>query len=158
MEVLLSMKISNESSTRLNIHLILILILIKQSFVFLLLQRMACHIQVFALSRWLAVILPVEYFEFARGLQWSIPYFGLPWETGHDHPFMVGSTPPRNPYPYASKLHEPGTFKNVQPQERNSFMDASVYGLPLTPMEYRSFFEVKDKKPLSFCETCFRHY
>ncbi|XP_058195645.1 uncharacterized protein LOC131311985 isoform X1 [Rhododendron vialii] len=109
--------------------------------------RIACHIQVFALSRWLAVTLPVEYFEFARGLQWSIPYFSLPWETGHDHPFMVGSTPPGNPYPYASKLHEPGTFKNVQPQERNSFMDASVYGLPLTPMEYRSFFESGNIKP-----------
>ncbi|KAI8529051.1 hypothetical protein RHMOL_Rhmol12G0195700 [Rhododendron molle] len=108
--------------------------------------RIACHIQVFALSRWLAVTLPVEYFEIARGLQWSIPYFSLPWETGHDHPFMVGSTP-RNPYPYASKLHGPGTFKNVQPQERNSFMDASVYGLPLTPMEYRSFFESGNIKP-----------
>ena len=30
-------------------------------------QRSACHIQVFALSRWLAVRLPVNYYEFARG-------------------------------------------------------------------------------------------
>ncbi|XP_026405012.1 uncharacterized protein LOC113300070 isoform X3 [Papaver somniferum] len=42
--------------------------------------RTACHIQVFALSRWLAVTLPVEYYEFTRGLQWSIPYLSLPWE------------------------------------------------------------------------------
>ncbi|KAH7857150.1 hypothetical protein Vadar_009631 [Vaccinium darrowii] len=111
--------------------------------------RIACHIQVFALSRWLGVTLPVEYFEFTRGLQWSIPYFRLPWETGHIQPVIVGSTP-TNPFSYASKLDEPGTFKNVKPQEQNSFMAASVYGLPLTPMEYRSFFESQNIEPEAY--------
>ncbi|KAL6973201.1 hypothetical protein U1Q18_027381 [Sarracenia purpurea var. burkii] len=106
--------------------------------------RIACHIQVFALSRWLAVTLPVEYFEFARGLEWSIPYFSLPWETGHIQSITNGST---NSGFYGSKFHEPGTFKNLQPQEWNSYMDASVYGLPLTPMEYRSFFDSQNIKP-----------
>ncbi|KAF5957523.1 hypothetical protein HYC85_004748 [Camellia sinensis] len=104
--------------------------------------RIACHIQVFALSRWLAVTLPVEYFEFARGLQWSIPYFSLPWETGHVQQVMVGSNPPMNPNSYSSKIYE-----NVRPREWNSHMAASVYGLPLTPMEYRSFFEIQNIRP-----------
>ncbi|KAK7826142.1 hypothetical protein CFP56_032440 [Quercus suber] len=64
--------------------------------------RMAGHIQVFALSTWLGVTLPVEYYEFARRLQWSIPYFNLPWETGHTH-----SSPP--PTHFTS-----GTFPSVQ--------------------------------------------
>ncbi|KAI8016865.1 hypothetical protein LOK49_LG04G02093 [Camellia lanceoleosa] len=104
--------------------------------------RIACHVQVFALSRWLAVTLPVEYFEFARGLQWSIPYFSLPWETGHVQQVMVGSNPPMNPNSYSSKIYE-----NVRPREWNSHMAASVYGLPLTPMEYRSFFEIQNIRP-----------
>ncbi|XP_052177031.1 uncharacterized protein LOC127791218 isoform X2 [Diospyros lotus] len=109
--------------------------------------RIACHIQVFALSRWLAVTLPVEYFEFARGLQWSIPYFRLPWETGDSQPVMVGSRSPINPHPYGSKVHEARTFQNIQPQQRNPYKASSVYGLPLTPMEYRSFFESHNVMP-----------
>ncbi|KAL7161689.1 hypothetical protein ACSBR2_042210 [Camellia fascicularis] len=103
--------------------------------------RSACHIQVFALSRYLADTLPVQYYEFARGLQWSIPYFSLPWETGHIQSDMVGSSCPTNSHSYNSKIHEPKTFKNVQLRERNSYMAASIYGSPLTPMEYRSFLE-----------------
>nr|POF23011.1 hypothetical protein CFP56_15686 [Quercus suber] len=71
--------------------------------------RMAGHIQVFALSTWLGVTLPVEYYEFARRLQWSIPYFNLPWETGHTH-----SSPPANSLSFRSKIHDSGTFPSVQ--------------------------------------------
>ncbi|KAK7815890.1 hypothetical protein CFP56_001056 [Quercus suber] len=42
--------------------------------------RIACHLQVIALSGWLAVSLPEEYYELTRGLRWSIPYLSLPWE------------------------------------------------------------------------------
>lgn len=35
------------------------------------------HIQIFALSRWLSVNLPIEYYEFAKGIEWSIPYCAL---------------------------------------------------------------------------------
>ncbi|KAM7465314.1 hypothetical protein LguiB_012876 [Lonicera macranthoides] len=104
--------------------------------------RIACHIQVFALSRWLAVTLPVEYYEFARGLQWSIPYFLLPWETGHIQPVMVGSSSPTNPHSYSSKVLDLGTS-----QQENSATATSVYGLPLTREEYRSFFESQNIQP-----------
>ena len=66
---------------------------------------MAGHIQVFALSRWLGVLLPVEYYEFSRGMQWSIPYFRLPWETGRTH-----SSAPTNSNPSRSKIHDSGIF------------------------------------------------
>ncbi|KAK6920681.1 hypothetical protein RJ641_014359 [Dillenia turbinata] len=71
------------------------------------------HIQVFALSRWIAVDLPIEYYEFVRGLGWSIPYLKLPWEkNGHV------STPP------APSIHLEDT--------RESF--APVFSSPLAPI------------------------
>ena len=70
---------------------------------------MAGHIQVFALSRWLGLPLPVDYYEFSRGMQWSIPYFRLPWETGRTH-----SSAPANSNPSRSKIHESGIFLGVQ--------------------------------------------
>ncbi|XP_010426289.1 PREDICTED: uncharacterized protein LOC104711297 isoform X2 [Camelina sativa] len=79
--------------------------------------RTACHIQLFALTRWLPVTLPVDYFEFVRGIQWIIPYFPLPWETNHKEQIM--------------------TSNNAE----------SVFGLPLTAMEYRFFFETPNLKP-----------
>ncbi|CAL4902451.1 unnamed protein product [Urochloa decumbens] len=58
------------------------------------LLRMACHIQIFALSRWLSVNLPIEYYEFAKGIEWSIPYMRLPWEGPGADPFLGYSTVP----------------------------------------------------------------
>ncbi|XP_040989710.1 uncharacterized protein LOC121237166 isoform X2 [Juglans microcarpa x Juglans regia] len=109
--------------------------------------RIACHIQVFALSRWLAVTLPVEYDEFARGLQWSIPYLSLPWETGHTQPVIVGSSSPDNPISSMYEVHYSGTFQNVKWKEEILGRNASIYGLPLTPMEYRSYFESQNSEP-----------
>lgn len=113
-------------------------------FLFLFIQRIACHIQVFALSRWLAVTLPVEYDEFTRGLQWSIPYLSLPWETGHSQPAILGSHSPDNPISSMYEVHDSGNFQNVKRKEEVLGRDASVYGLPLSPMEYRSYFEVRN--------------
>ncbi|XP_075663386.1 uncharacterized protein LOC142632960 [Castanea sativa] len=70
--------------------------------------RMAGHIQVFALSRWLGVPLPVEYYEFSRGMQWSIPYFRLPWETGRTHSSDLADS-----HPFRSKIHDSGFFPGV---------------------------------------------
>ena len=109
-------------------------------FLFSFIQRIACHLQVFAPSRWLAVRLPVEYYEFARGLQWSIPYFSLPWETGHI-PYTVTtnlSHPANTQYPYMSKIPYSGIFPGKQLKPK-SFNRA---GLPLAAMEYESFIEV----------------
>nr|CAB3460534.1 unnamed protein product [Digitaria exilis] len=58
------------------------------------LLRMACHIQIFALSRWLSVNLPIEYYEFAKGIEWTIPYMRLPWEGPGADPFLGYSTMP----------------------------------------------------------------
>ncbi|KAG2675924.1 hypothetical protein I3843_12G028200 [Carya illinoinensis] len=109
--------------------------------------RIACHIQVFALSRWLAVTLPVEYDEFARGLQWSIPYLSLPWETGHTQPVIVDSSSPDNPISSMYEVHDSGNFQDVKWKEEILGRKASVYGLPLTPMEYRSYFESQNSEP-----------
>nr|GMC69900.1 uncharacterized protein LOC109177202 isoform X1 [Ipomoea batatas] len=102
--------------------------------------RMASHIQIFAMSRWLPVVLPVEYYEFARGLQWSVPYFNLPWETEQMQQFMVGSSTPSG-NSYSSKIHDSGLFHGVKPDLEHVGVDPTVYGLPLTPMEYGSVFE-----------------
>ncbi|XP_031287788.1 uncharacterized protein LOC116146511 isoform X2 [Pistacia vera] len=109
--------------------------------------RTACHIQVFALSRWLAVALPVEYYEFVRALQWSIPYLNLPWETGNVQPVMVSSSHPPGPRSYISKCHHLENFQSEPPKEGNLNRAALVYGAPLTPTEYRMFFESQTVKP-----------
>ncbi|XP_047316838.1 uncharacterized protein LOC124920397 isoform X2 [Impatiens glandulifera] len=90
--------------------------------------RTACHIQVFALSRWLPVTLPIEYYEFTRGLQWSIPYFPVPWKSS---PSVSPTT--NNPYSFMIQktLHLP----------------SPVFGSPLTSKEYRAFFESQDIIP-----------
>ncbi|XP_059442753.1 uncharacterized protein LOC132174986 isoform X2 [Corylus avellana] len=109
--------------------------------------RIACHIQVFALSRWLVVTLPVEYYGFARGLRWSIPYFSFPWETERAPLVMPGSSSPAYSNSYMSKIHDSGSFQNVRSKEENLSRAASPYGLPLTPMEYRSYFESPNMEP-----------
>lgn len=73
-------------------------------------------------------MLPVEYYEFVIGLQWSIPYFHLPWESRHASNVMVGTSP------YTAVISE--KFKPTQ-----------VFGLPLDPMEYRFYFENPNTKP-----------
>ncbi|XP_065637875.1 uncharacterized protein LOC111993195 [Quercus suber] len=108
--------------------------------------RSACHIQVFALSRWLAVKLPVNYYEFARGLRWSIPYFSLPWESGHIQP-VVGSSPPTNSDSYRSKMHDSEIFLGMQPKQGNLSRAASIYKARLrpNPKEYISLFQNNSK-------------
>ncbi|XP_076922661.1 uncharacterized protein LOC143584511 [Bidens hawaiensis] len=95
--------------------------------------RIVCHIQIFALSGWLAVPLPIEYSEFVKGLRWSIPYFKLPWECGYVKPVW-----PMNPHSYGSRITRP-RIKATSPD--------SLYGLPLTAMEYKSFFESQNIVP-----------
>ncbi|KAK4568694.1 hypothetical protein RGQ29_004196 [Quercus rubra] len=86
--------------------------------------RMAGHIQVFALSRWLGLPLPVDYYEFSRGMQWSIPYFRLPWETGRTH-----SSAPANSHPIRSKIHDSRIFSGVQHKAipKSKFLNADEY-------------------------------
>ncbi|XP_030938465.1 uncharacterized protein LOC115963563 isoform X1 [Quercus lobata] len=65
----------------------------------------ACHLQVIALSGWLAVRLPAEYYELTRGLRWSIPYLSLPWERETGRTRLPAST-------HMSKIHYSGIFLN----------------------------------------------
>lgn len=58
---------------------------------------------------------------------------------------MVGSSSPDGPHSYISKFNHLAIFQSEQPVAGNSNTDAAVYGSPLTPMEYESFFEVKIK-------------
>ncbi|KAK2993225.1 hypothetical protein RJ640_005193 [Escallonia rubra] len=102
--------------------------------------RIASHIQIFALSRQLAVPLPVEYSEFARGLQWSIPSLSLPWATGHIDPSKM------NPYSNGSKVNDSGIIETLQPQRENMDMVGSVYRSPLSPKEYISNFKSQNIK------------
>ncbi|KZV43374.1 hypothetical protein F511_21966 [Dorcoceras hygrometricum] len=101
--------------------------------------RIAYHIQVFGLSRWLAVTLPVEYYEMSRGLQWSIPYYSFPWERGN----VVGSSSPMDRH----GIHDSIIVESVQPIAGNPDSAAKVYGLPLTPLEYIAYFESKSNMP-----------
>lgn len=89
-------------------------------------------------------MLPIEYYEFARGIQWSVPYFSLPWESGGIHPVMVGSNSSTGPHSYVSNIHDLEISQSMQPEEQNMNITSSVYGLPLTPLEYISFFEVSN--------------
>ncbi|CAN1854366.1 hypothetical protein LINPERHAP1_LOCUS41301 [Linum perenne] len=104
--------------------------------------RIACYIQIFALSRWLAVMLPVEYYEFSVGLQWSIPYFTLPWEeSGSSHSLTLAPNSSAVPHSSISR------FRSSEIEKDSLSKAASIYGLPLTPTEYRFFFESEDIKP-----------
>lgn len=105
-------------------------------------QRIASHIQVFALSRWLSVTLPVEYYELTRGLQWSIPYFNLPWEQESIQSVMVSSNSPKDRLFHVPEAHDSIFFQGLQPEAANVDPRAKVFGLPLNPMEYASYFEV----------------
>ncbi|OIV98204.1 hypothetical protein TanjilG_28717 [Lupinus angustifolius] len=105
--------------------------------------RILCYIQVFALSRWLTVKLPVEFYEFARHLRWTVPYFCVPWETGHMDLFMVGSIP----FGSSNDFTKASATTPMKLLEKKMNFAASVYGLPLTSSEYQQYFESQNMKP-----------
>ncbi|KAH9614192.1 hypothetical protein KSS87_017901 [Heliosperma pusillum] len=109
--------------------------------------RVACYIQVFALSRWLAVTLPVEYYEFTRGIEWSIPYFCLPWENNYSHPMFFMPDASTSSHIFRANLNSSAIPQPVQFDKGNSDKAGVVYGAPLTAMEYRSFFESQNLIP-----------
>ncbi|CAN6453168.1 unnamed protein product [Victoria cruziana] len=101
--------------------------------------RTACHIQVFALSKFLPVSLPVEYYELVRGLQWSIPYLILPWETEHNNSEVTSAVMPLR------KLFErrPQRLSNI----KSNSMKAGKLATRLSPAEYASLFESQNMIP-----------
>ncbi|KMT10614.1 hypothetical protein BVRB_5g117340 [Beta vulgaris subsp. vulgaris] len=100
--------------------------------------RIACYIQVFAFSRWLSVTLPVEYYEFTQGIEWSVPYLCLPWESDHSHPMLFSSNSSISSHFFRNRLSS--IAQTVQLEKGSSNKAGVVYGTPLTAMEYQSFF------------------
>ncbi|GMH16786.1 hypothetical protein Nepgr_018627 [Nepenthes gracilis] len=110
--------------------------------------RIAFYIQVFALSKWLVVTLPVDYYEFVRGLQWSVPYFNLPWEAAdHTYCAMLGTNTSTSSYSFVTRINGSPVSWLQQPKEEDLKRVAAVYGSPLTAMEYSSFFENQNTIP-----------
>ncbi|XP_021718909.1 uncharacterized protein LOC110686621 [Chenopodium quinoa] len=107
--------------------------------------RIACYIQVFAFSRWLAVTLPVEYYEFTRGIQWSVPYLCLPWGSDHSQPMFF--TPNTSVSSHLFKNGLSSIAQTVQSEKGSLNKAGVIYGAPLTAMEYRSFFESQNIIP-----------
>uniref|UniRef100_A0A803L8K1 Uncharacterized protein n=1 Tax=Chenopodium quinoa TaxID=63459 RepID=A0A803L8K1_CHEQI len=107
--------------------------------------RIACYIQVFAFSRWLAVTLPVEYYEFTRGIQWSVPYLCLPWDSDHSQPMFF--TPNTSVSSHLFKNGLSSIAQTVQSEKGSLNKAGVIYGAPLTAMEYRSFFESQNIIP-----------
>jgi hypothetical protein len=106
----------------------------------------------FALSRWLSANLPIEYYEFAKGVEWSIPYMRLPWE-GPDAAGMPATAYYSSGRSAARISHQavmptmipteiPGDGTTMPAQIPLMPMQVPMDGKPLTAMEYRSFFEV----------------
>ncbi|AQK92662.1 hypothetical protein ZEAMMB73_Zm00001d009765 [Zea mays] len=94
--------------------------------------RMACHIQIFALSRWLSANLPIEYYEFAKGVEWSIPYMRLPWEGPAADPYLGYSTMPAIAYSESELLDRSavGGAANI-----SSYRPRAQQGQPVTPAQ-----------------------
>ncbi|KAJ4808042.1 Glutathione transport system permease protein gsiD [Rhynchospora pubera] len=105
------------------------------------LLRIACHVQLFALTRWLTINLPIEYYEFTRGIEWIIPHHSLPWDSTTGDSYNGYSVFPASAY---SQIVE----SNKLPIDSlPTITESSLEGKPLTPMEYRSFLENQDMKP-----------
>lgn len=119
------------------------------------LVRTACHIQVFALSKWLTIVMPIEYYEFARGIGWSIPYINLPWENENMDPILKHSSFPAMAHSRVSQVNELNSFGPMTIMNGES--ESSRYIKPLTPNEYRSFLENQDMKPEAEFITTSRH-
>lgn len=79
-------------------------------------------------------------------MEWTIPYFRLPWESDTADS-LTGY--PTFPIVAFSELLESTKLKTTKPLEiakKELHTDASLYDAPLTPMEYRSFLEVRDSQ------------
>lgn len=103
--------------------------------------RIACYVQVFAFSRWLAVTLPVEYYEFTRCIEWSVPYLNLPCESNHVQPAFFGPNASTSSHSSITGIFGSYIVEAVQFDKGNSNTAGVGYGAPLTAEEYQSFFE-----------------
>lgn len=114
---------------------------------------MACHLQIFALSDWLSVSLPIEYREVTSGLQWLIPHVKTPWQ--HDQPTNVKSEFERkvmtsipsiigNSFRGQRRLFAMGNTRVSKFDHRGRMLGANttIYGPAFERADYESFFQV----------------
>lgn len=119
---------------------------------------MAGHLQVFALSQWLTVSLPIEYYETTRGLQWLVPHARLPWERQdiiqsrkfalcrhlqdwhHESRNELFSSEKMD-CQYAVVLDKVPVLEAQRGRRLSA--NASVYGPPLSASEYGSYFQAQ---------------
>ena len=124
------------------------------------------HLQVFVLSDWFSVGLPMEYSETTKGLRWLIPREKLPWKKGSlsirpDHlssaekkltmvfsSLAVGlSSPERGNHSVDYNLTNLQSPARTGPRdywfrEHNISLENVPYGSPLNFSEYLTYFLV----------------
>jgi hypothetical protein len=118
------------------------------------LQGLTCHLQVLALSGFLAVSLPVEYQEVTNGLRWLIPHVRTPWQaksatnTNTASSLADASTILHNVIGGHRRLlaveeQLSGTVQHATHRGRALGANATMYGPPLGPGEYQLYFLVQ---------------
>ncbi|CAK9210174.1 unnamed protein product [Sphagnum troendelagicum] len=110
---------------------------------------MAGHLQIFAFSHFLAVSLPVEYYETTGGLLWLIPHVNTPWQKDKDSNLSNRSsgayfprimTVPGSSFS-ASHFRE---HYNRSQKTRRLGVNATQFGPALTSSEYKTYFLVRE--------------
>ncbi|CAK9867304.1 unnamed protein product [Sphagnum jensenii] len=92
---------------------------------------MAGHLQIFAFSHFLAVSLPVEYYETTGGLLWLIPHVNTPWQKDKDS----------NVTNFGNNLH---INNHVFLQKKKKKVRRNLFGPALTSSEYKTYFLVRE--------------
>ncbi|MED6172218.1 hypothetical protein PIB30_048006 [Stylosanthes scabra] len=115
------------------------------------LNGMVGHLQVFALTSWFSTDQPVKYLETTRGLRWLIPHHKLPW-TNTDSSSSIsekenlsGETDglsEHNSYNRDLQLPTKITTRSgwLRNHQHNISRENIIYGLPLSSIEYFSYF------------------
>ncbi|KAG0609988.1 hypothetical protein M758_7G030200 [Ceratodon purpureus] len=110
---------------------------------------LTCHLQVLALSGFLAVSLPVEYQEVTNGLRWLIPHVRTPWQaksttsTNSSDTSNTASTMLQDVIGGRRRLlavEEVLSFQFTTHRGRALGDNATLHGPPLGPGDYQRYF------------------
>ncbi|KAL1314635.1 hypothetical protein HN51_041455 [Arachis hypogaea] len=115
------------------------------------LNGMVGHLQVFALTSWFSADQPVKYLETTRGLRWLIPHHKLPWTDSDtsssisEKENLAGRTNDLSEHNSHNRDHHlPTKITTISGWLHNHQHNISraniVYGLPLSSIEYFSYF------------------
>lgn len=90
---------------------------------------MAGHMQIFALSEFLAVSLPIEYIETARGLRWLVPHVNTPWQANADANNFTNFGTNVSPADVAVRLRQRSLLVAVSDSKAPARLDSSLQPL-----------------------------